>query len=375
MAERQVQHSETDPATGLSSWWIGVGAFLLLLALWFGYVALALSTTTPDWIPIPDFLRLPPPQSGDNSSTLARRGQFGDAFGAFNALVSALAFAGLILTLIAQRKQLASQQKQSEASNRLFRQQQFQEQFYRAVDAYRGLLLDVTVPETIDRLEVTHRGRQALHCLWRLGLLKGLVTDSDDEFDLARRRQVEASSATYKFNFTSQRDAATSIHSLESKVRVDKELMGEVLSSIGVAWFTVYQANRFQFDALFRAWYTVYRVLDTAPRYKLDPKEIELYSATFRAQLSWIEMAFLLANQSALPPGPAFPRACIYSNKYKVFDNLVTDDDLVVSILRNRAFMAAPTADSSRANLTAEAFGSSINGDLDERPSDAAALG
>ena len=37
------------------------------------------------------------------------RGQFGDMFGAVNALFSGLAFAGLILTLILQRKELTLQ--------------------------------------------------------------------------------------------------------------------------------------------------------------------------------------------------------------------------------------------------------------------------
>lgn len=38
-----------------------------------------------------------------------RQGQFGDLFGAVNALFSGLAFAGLIITLILQRKELALQ--------------------------------------------------------------------------------------------------------------------------------------------------------------------------------------------------------------------------------------------------------------------------
>src|ERR1039458_9822328 len=42
----------------------------------------------------------------------AKQGQFGDMFGAVNALFTALAFAGLIYTVLLQRDQLALQQQE-----------------------------------------------------------------------------------------------------------------------------------------------------------------------------------------------------------------------------------------------------------------------
>ena len=74
------------------------------LIAWVGYVALALSEYAPLWVP--EALRLPSGEPG--SSLLSRRGQFGDTFGAFNALVSTFALIGLLLTLRTQQEQIPS---------------------------------------------------------------------------------------------------------------------------------------------------------------------------------------------------------------------------------------------------------------------------
>lgn len=101
--------------------WIGI----LSLLLWCSYAMLALSNEAPDWLW--GALRLP---RDDTSSILARRGQFGDAFGAFNALISTFALIGLFFTIRSQQQQLTEQGKASKTSERLTHQQQFQEQFY-----------------------------------------------------------------------------------------------------------------------------------------------------------------------------------------------------------------------------------------------------
>lgn len=73
-----------------------------------------------------------------------RQGQFGDKFGAVNALFSGLAFAGLIFTIILQkkelalqreelvdtRKELAGQKKQLEQQNKTLRRECFENTFY-----------------------------------------------------------------------------------------------------------------------------------------------------------------------------------------------------------------------------------------------------
>ena len=72
------------------------------------------------------------------------RGQFGDQFGAVNALFSGLAFAGLIITILQQRKDLyyqrkeleltnqemARQTKEIDAQNKTLKRQQFENSFF-----------------------------------------------------------------------------------------------------------------------------------------------------------------------------------------------------------------------------------------------------
>ena len=71
-----------------------VGAACLLWAIYWLFVVTVL---------------LPVPEGGSSDALYARRGQFGDMFGAVNALFTALAFAGLLYTIFLQRRDLAIQ--------------------------------------------------------------------------------------------------------------------------------------------------------------------------------------------------------------------------------------------------------------------------
>lgn len=87
-------------------------------------------------------------------SSMESRGQFGDMFGAVNALFSGLAFAGLIITLILQRKELAlqrdelqmtreelkNQRKQFEQENETIRYQRFENLFYNMLNLQQRIV-------------------------------------------------------------------------------------------------------------------------------------------------------------------------------------------------------------------------------------------
>jgi hypothetical protein len=107
----------------------------------------------------------------------------------------------------------------------------------------------------------------------------------------------------------------------------------KALEVLGQGWWTLYSSQKPYLDALFRAWYTVHRILNEAPAYRVGADAQRLYAASFRAQISWIEMVYLLANQSGLPHNERFPRACQYSNTFCVFDNLGGSGDLTVALL------------------------------------------
>jgi hypothetical protein len=77
--------------------------------LLFGLIGAALLVWGLYWVFINYFLF---PCTADLNSVYAARGQFGDMFGAVNALFSAFAFAGLIYAIILQRTELSEQRRQ-----------------------------------------------------------------------------------------------------------------------------------------------------------------------------------------------------------------------------------------------------------------------
>ena len=89
-------------------WPIAVG--IIALFAWALYFSFAISVVTPAWIPdwIHRYFMLS--TKADAASIMTTRAQFGDTFGAFNALVSTLALIGLLWTIRMQQQQLIDQE-------------------------------------------------------------------------------------------------------------------------------------------------------------------------------------------------------------------------------------------------------------------------
>jgi hypothetical protein len=345
--------SEEHDESQFWPWMLGILAVLL----WFTYFCIALSTQTPPWVPdwIQSFWTLP---AGGEGSALVRRGQFGDAFGAFNALISTLAFVALLSTLRTQQRQLRAQRDQTRSEVRLISQQQFQEQYYRAVDAYRTLVAEFATGAPGIRSQSGAdplRGRSALFAVWNDYMLQPLANIGGPVGDAARL-QLNAAGKVAGDGNNVLRQARRAIEELWTRCQQDDSLRQELLQTISSNWTTLYATYRFQLDSIFRAWYTVHRVLATAPNYRIDHPVARLYGASFRAQLSWIELTFLLVNQSGLPSLEHFPKACRHSNANAIFDNLAAEGDIAVYCLSEQA--KARVADPVGASLNRSAFGS-----------------
>lgn len=331
----------------LTRYWPALLGAVAILC-WVAYLYVALSVTTPWWIPDWIHKMFEISDSKDSATIFQIRGQIGDTFGAYNALISTMAFIGLLWTIVGQQKQIADQEAQARRNDLLVSQQQFQEQFFRAIDAYRDLLASIKVA-SIGKLGEVLVGREALNHLWRSRLLDQLYLARPDATGVRDRTAV-------KVDIPATAAGVRGVAQFCNILDQDAELRASVLQRIGHYWADLYLEQRYQLDALFRAWYTVYRVLETAPDYHLSPRTISLYSASFRAQLSWIELAFLLINQSGLEPNEKFPRACHLSNKYVVFDNLSISGDILAAILRAEARRNPPYVIAEDAVLLDEAF-------------------
>lgn len=310
------------------------------MAVWIFWLVLCLSTSAstgaPEWWM--SLFELP----GQDDQTLDRRAKLGDAFGAFNALISTLALSTLLVTFNLQRLQLRQQQRQFRSESRLIRQQQFQEQFFSAIDGYQAQLESIAVGARASEKsgeQLLRTGRGGLYCIVDEELREAMIASPDIGECLAIQRQGGADVAQW------HAELSELVRVKGDKLMADPETRSRVLSLLGRSWAAIYFRHRFQLDALFRAWYTVYRILDTAPSYRLTAAQIHLYGASFRARLSWVELFVLLLNQAGLPFNTHYPNARGYSNTYRVFDNLSTESDIIARMLRDIAVKGLAATD------------------------------
>lgn len=114
-----------------------------------------------------------------------QRGVYGDMFGGVTALFSGLAFAGLIVTLVIQRKELRFQRLELEASNREFALQRFDSAFFGMIKMLNDHIASVSFKKYV---KLTHEvnnptGREAL---------SHMAVKLMDDYDTTRRAAEQA---------------------------------------------------------------------------------------------------------------------------------------------------------------------------------------
>ena len=84
--------------------------------------------------------------------SISTAGTFGDSFGALNSLFTGLGFAGLLITIFLQREdlkltrlELSDTRAEIKLQSQTFRQQQFEESFYRLLSLYRENLAHLSI--------------------------------------------------------------------------------------------------------------------------------------------------------------------------------------------------------------------------------------
>ena len=165
----------------------------------------------------------------------AKQGQFGDMFGAVNALFTALAFAGLIYTVLLQRDQLALQQKeiiesgetqkllvaqQIEAQRQLFEQQKTFQNEQRSLQEQHALKLEQLRQDFGEIVENRRKDRQREQ---EIGFQRNVLR--------AIRCELESLGTIY----------ASDIGATVSRL-VDGQIL-ETRLALSQDWFTVFTAN------------------------------------------------------------------------------------------------------------------------------------
>lgn len=191
-----------------------------------------------------------------------KRGEFGDAFGAINAVFTGLAFAAVIYGIILQRKEIRLQQRELFETRQVFQQQSFETLFFNVqrVLAETVAAIEWKEPATIaEEHPESFRGRRAL---------KAIAESVYQQYF----RRINRHAYT---NANQQPDADTQL----------KWLLEE--------YSEFYWMNESLLGNYFRL---VYNVLKLVSESDFTPLEKERYAHLFRAQLSEGELTLLVLN-------------------------------------------------------------------------------
>lgn len=201
---------------------------------------------------------------------------FGDSFGGVNALISAFAFAGMIVTFVLQRYELSMQRKELEAQrlefssqNQTLRLQRFENTFFNMMELQQSIVNDLYVKDSN----------------------KEFVTE-DNPNDYGRISKEVITSNEYRGRNLFYYAFHINKHHIESQQKAVNGLCG-ILQVKGKCAFDDYYTTTI-FDHYFRHLYTILKFIE---QNKWLGKDEQYKYATFvRATLSRYELVMLYYN-------------------------------------------------------------------------------
>lgn len=203
-----------------------------------------------------------------------KQGQFGDQFGAVNALFSGLAFAGLIFTIILQKKELAlqreeltqtreelkGQKEQLEEQNKTLKIQRFENTFFQMLTQFQEIVNNITYSyKDISGEGHTVKGREAFY----------------DSFEVAEHetKLPDWHPTHINHHYVGMRD---------------------IIRSLGYDGYMESFTPTY-FDHYFRFLYRILKFIHTSPLVSSLEEEYE-YTCMLRATLSRYELVWLYYN-------------------------------------------------------------------------------
>lgn len=202
------------------------------------------------------------------------QGLFGDQFGAVNALFSGLAFAGLIFTIILQKKELAlqreeltqtreelkGQKEQLEEQNKTLKIQRFENTFFQMLTQFQEIVNNITYSYKSLSDEVhTVKGREAFYESFEVAVHETKLQDWNP-------------------------------------VHINHKYVGmrDIIRSLGYAGYMESYTPTY-FDHYFRFLYRIMKFIQTSPLVSSFEEEYE-YTCMLRATLSRYELVWLYYN-------------------------------------------------------------------------------
>lgn len=241
-----------------------------------------------------------------------KRGQFGDMFGAVNALFSGLAFAGLIITLILQRRELSlqrdeleqtreelkNQREEFEKENETLRQQRFENLFYNMLNLQQ---------EIVDGLRYEYDEEQIVTV--------PMGSDNSPVLDKRKINRVVTGREVFRYTFESAVIFLAGRNNFNKRPVVNGYrgyLNVKGLSAYDETWIPTI------FDHYFRHLYKIIQFVD-AQGFSFE--EAYKYVALLRGTLSRYELVWIYYN--AL--NPVFHRFQELIEKYSLLKNMRLD--------------------------------------------------
>lgn len=199
-----------------------------------------------------------------------RNGSFGDSFGSLNALFSGLAFAGLVVTLLLQRKELALQRVDLEDAKLYAIHQKIESQFYNMLTLQQNVVSGFDLK---NKGELLHSGRDCFKSWYK---------------------------------------------SMESEY---KHSLSEDHAKLEDAYELIWLRHQGDLSLYFRSLYSVFRFISESGH----PDALR-FGSVVRSFLSDFELVMLYYNCLS-EKGAPFKK---YISQYKVFDNL--DVDMLIGV-------------------------------------------
>lgn len=293
----EMQETKSDQEPKLA--WLGWGLLgLLLIWLFYGLSA---------------YFLLPLLLVYGNVDT-QRIGQFGDVFGALNALFSAFAFAVLIFTMFLQRRELAlqreelehtrneirGQKEQLQAQNLTMQRQVFESSFFALLGAYQDIVRMLDVSDL--RHKTIHRGRDCFKYFY------DAFKNEDGAVTYLGREHLSPNKAELVKRLSTGPDFLDFMCS-----------RGATDNNIVQAYVSFFLDHQSDIGHYFRTIYHIYRFIDESD---LEWEEKQRFSRIVRAQLSTYELLLFFYNGLS-PYG--YKKFWPLANKYEIFQNLDVD--------------------------------------------------
>ena len=237
------------------------------------------------------------------SDSIGDWGTFGDYVGGLlNPVVGLATVLLVIISITTQQKELRASLKEMKSANEATARMTFEQSMFAWLENYHSQIKGIEVGKYKGRMVMQHLYQQALSPLKTVAfsgrhLNIPVVLDSDGS----------ANEAYIRINVPGKNGL---------------EQMGKRQLFAVIEYQKLYHTHKSDFDAPFR---TLYRLMRWVDESSMTTGQKWHYCALIRSQLSWAELVFLYYN-GLIREGE---KLATYANKYALFDNLVSSDELI----------------------------------------------